>query len=314
MKDRSNWVFSEEVEYALKNRLPVVALESTLITHGLPTPYNFKTAIAAENAIRESGAIPATIAILNGSIKIGLNLSELEQLASFGDVKKASLHNIGKIIANSENASTTVAATTFFAHKAQIAIFATGGLGGIHHGNSGDISADLTALATTPIAVICSGIKAILNMPRTVEVLETLGVPTIGYRTNAFSEFWSLGTELPISTRADKPIEIAKIIHTHWKTGLKTGVVVTVPVPNQVAINSKTIKSAVKKGLKSAKKAGVKGNKVTPFLLGQIAKETNGASLEANTALIVNNAQIAGQIANALAGEEFKTDSDRTTN
>ena len=292
---------AEKVAEALDDGRPVVALESTLVSHGLPRPLNLETATKAEAAVREAGAVPATVAVLDGSIKVGLSSGQLERLASADGVVKVSLRDIGQVLAGRTTGATTVAATMFVAHRAGIPVFATGGIGGVHRGHDGDVSADLTALATIPVAVVCAGAKAILDVPRTVEALETLGVPTVGYCTDAFCEFWSPGRDLPVGARADHPAGVAAILNAHWSTGLTSGVVVTVPVPAGQAVDRSIIERAVADGLAAASKAGVRGSALTPFLLNQVAEATTGASLKANVALIVNNARVAGEVAAALA-------------
>lgn len=291
---------SEEVTEALADGQPVVALESTLITHGLPRPHNLETAVAAEAAVRQTQAIPATVAILDGSIRVGLSTRQLEQLASANSVAKTSLRDIGRVLAGGTIGATTVATTMFVAHRAGISVFATGGIGGVHRDQVGDVSADLTALATIPVAVVCAGAKAILDVPRTVEALETLGVPTIGYRTDTFCEFWSPGRDLPVGARVNDPAGVAAILNSHWSAGLTSGVVIAVPVPDEKAIDRSIIEQAVADGLSTAVAAGVRGSAVTPFLLNKVAEATNGASLVANMALIVNNAEVAGEVATAL--------------
>ena len=292
---------AEEVADALDDGRPVVALESTLVAHGLPRPLNLETAAKAEAAVRESGAVPATVAILDGSIQVGLSIVELERLTSVDEVAKVSLHDIGRVLAGRTTGATTVATTMFAAHRAGISVFATGGIGGIHRGDGNDVSADLTALATIPVAVVCAGAKAILDIPRTVESLETLGVPTVGYCTDVFCEFWSAGQDLPVGVRVDDPSEVAAILHAHWSAGLTSGLVVTVPVPTEQAVDRSIIEQAVATGLNAASEKKVRGSALTPFLLNQVAEVTGGASLEANVALIINNARVAGAIATAFS-------------
>jgi pseudouridine-5'-phosphate glycosidase len=289
-----------EVADALAENRPVVALESTLISHGLPSPRNLETATAAEAALRGVGAVPATVAIIDGTIQVGLTTSELERLASADEVAKVSLRDVSRVLAKVGTGTTTVATTMFAAHRVGIGVFATGGIGGVHRGGHGDISADLTALATIPVAVVCAGAKAILDLPRTVETLETLGVPTVGYKTDAFCEFWSPGNDLPVSVRVDDPAGAAAILKAHWSAGFSSGVLITVPVPVADAVDRAVVERAVSNGLVAATEAGVRGNALTPFLLDHVAGSTEGATLEANIALIVNNARVAGQVAGAL--------------
>ena len=291
---------TEEVADALDDGRPVVALESTLLAHGLPRPLNIETATKAEAAVREAGAVPATVAILDGSIQVGLSTVELEHLASADGVAKVSLQDVGRVLAGRTTGATTVATTMFAAHRAGISVFATGGIGGVHRGDGSDVSADLTALATIPVAVVCAGAKAILDVPRTVEALETLGIPTVGYRTDTFCEFWSPGLDLPVGVRVDHPAGVAAILGAHWTAGLTSGVVVTVPVPSEHAVDRSIIEQAVSDGLAAVNKAGVRGSALTPFLLNQVAEATAGASLEANVALSLNNARGAGEVAAVL--------------
>lgn len=292
---------AEDVANALEIGRPVVALESTLVAHGLPRPLNLETATKAEAAVREVGAVPATVAVLDGSIQVGLSTGEMEHLASADGVAKVSLRDVGRTLAGRITGATTVATTMFAAHQAGISVFATGGIGGVHRGDDGDVSADLTALATIPVAVVCAGAKAILDIPRTVESLETLGVPTVGYCTDVFCEFWSAGQDLPVGVRVDDPSEVAAILHAHWSAGLTSGLVITVPVPTEQAVDRSIIEQAVATGLNAAREGRVQGSALTPFLLNQVAEATGGASLEANVALIINNARVAGAIATAFS-------------
>jgi pseudouridine-5'-phosphate glycosidase len=289
--------FSDEVAESLNAGAPVVALESTIIAHGLPHPRNLETAHAIEEAVRSGGAVPATVALLDGALRVGLDSADLHRLATSDDVEKVSLRDIGWVLATRRQGATTVAATMFAAHRAGISVFATGGIGGVHRGESGDVSADLTALGTIPVAVVCAGAKAILDIPRTLEHLETLGVPVIGQGTDVFPEFWTRGTDLPVTVRADDTSETASILEAHWSTGPTSGAVVAVPVPAEDEADPDVVEEAVSLGLAEAAARGVSGSAVTPFLLAHVAEATTGASINANVALVLNNAATAARIA-----------------
>ncbi|HJO79317.1 MAG TPA: pseudouridine-5'-phosphate glycosidase [Acidimicrobiales bacterium] len=289
--------FGDEVAEALNAGAPVVALESTIIAHGLPRPRNLKTAHAIEGAIRAGGAVPATVALLDGAIHVGLDGADLASIATSDDVVKVSLRDMGWVLAAGRPGATTVAATMLVAHRAGISVFATGGIGGVHRGDSGDVSADLTALGTIPVAVVCAGVKAILDIPRTLEYLETLGVPVIGQGTDVFPEFWTRGTNLSTTTRSDDAAKTASILKAHWSTGLTSGVVVAVPVPAEHEADPRVIHKAIKLGLQEAAIGEVSGNAITPFLLAHIAESTTGASIDTNVALVLNNASTAARIA-----------------
>ncbi|MEC9427612.1 MAG: pseudouridine-5'-phosphate glycosidase [Actinomycetota bacterium] len=291
---------SDEVSTALANGRAVVALESTIVSHGLPSPRNVETALACAANVRAAGAVPATVAVIDGSLRVGLSVDEIERLGS-GEAEKASLRDLGYLLAEGRTGSTTVAATLFASHRAGIRLFATGGIGGVHRGNDRDISADLNALATLPVAVVCAGVKAVLDLPRTVEALETLGVPVVGQGTNVMPEFWTRGGDLPVSVRSDHPATTAGILHAHWGCGLLSGVVVANPIPVADEADPQTITAAIVGGLAAADAAGVRGRDVTPFLLAHIGETTRGVSLEANVALVEHNATVAAEIATVLA-------------
>jgi len=301
-------VVASDVTDALTAGGAVVALETTIISHGMPYPQNLETAQACEMAIRGAGAVPATVAILDGTIRVGLAAADLERLASgvdrTGPIAKVSLRDLGGVLAEGRTGATTVAATMFAAAQAGIRVFATGGIGGVHRsgqtGSSHDVSADLTALATIPVAVVCSGAKAVLDLRRTVEALETLGVPVVGQGTDALPEFWTRGGDLPVSVRSDDPASTAAILSAHWGCGLTSGVVVANPIPIADEADPVAITAAIEGGLAAATAAGVTGRDVTPFLLAHVAAATGGASLEANVALVVHNAATAGAISLAL--------------
>jgi len=289
-----------EVREALERGFPVVALESTLISHGLPYPTNLETACRLEQVVREGGAVPATIAIVKGRIRVGLGKEELEHLARGKGIRKVSRRDLSIVVARGMDGATTVAATMFVAASVGIRVFATGGIGGVHRGHPFDVSADLAELARTPVAVVCAGAKAILDLPLTLEWLETHGVPVIGYGTDEFPAFYSRSSGLPVDERVDGPEEAAAIIRAHWKLGFG-GVVVAVPVPAEAEVPSPQVEEAIEVALKRAEEQGIRGKALTPFLLAELARLTKGASLRANRALLENNAAVAASIARALA-------------
>jgi len=297
---------SGEVSVAIRANRPVVALESTLIAHGLPFPVNVETALAAEAAIRDVGAIPATIAILEGRPTIGLTTSQIQELAQSSNVLKVSRRDLGYAIANRRTAATTVAATMALAHMAGIRVFATGGIGGVHPDPIApfDISADLLELARTPVLVVCAGAKNILDLPKTLEVLETQGVPVVGYRTNDFPAFYLRSSGLTLSARAESPHEVAAIFKAHWEFGGGSGMVLAQPITENVALNREFFDTALKQAELLAAQAGIHGPALTPFLLARLAELTSGASLVANQALITANARLAAEIAVALKTDD----------
>ncbi|MBP9095259.1 MAG: pseudouridine-5'-phosphate glycosidase [Ignavibacteria bacterium] len=293
---------SDEVQDALNNNKPVVALESTIISHGMPYPQNYETAKQVENTVRENGAVPATIAILNGIIKIGLGEDDLQILSNSGDILKASRRDIPVIVSEKLNAATTVSATMICAALAGLKIFATGGIGGVHrNGNeSFDISADLTELAQTNIAVVSAGVKSILDIGLTLEYLETLGVPVIGYGTDEFPAFYTRQSGFKVNYKLDTPEQIGSMIKTKWELGLNGGVIVANPIPEEFSMDKTKIDNAIEVALKNADKKGIKGKDVTPFLLGEIKNITGGTSLNSNIKLVLNNAKLAAQISASL--------------
>ncbi len=297
----SGLILAPSVETALRERVPVVALESTLIAHGLPFPESLDTALAMEQNIRAEGAVPATIGIIKGQLRVGLSSSDLELLATNPSVRKISRRDLAIAVAAQMHGATTVAATMYVAFLAGIRVFATGGIGGVHRGNPFDISADLPELATTPMAVVSSGAKAILDLPATREWLETHGVPVLGYGTDEFPAFFSRGSGLPVDQRVDAPGETAQIIKAHWDLGLRSGVLVGVPVPEAEAVDPQTVEQAIAKAMAEAEKKGLTGKGLTPFLLDHISESTGQKSLRANIALLKNNAAVAARIATALA-------------
>jgi pseudouridylate synthase len=280
-----------------------VALESTVIAHGLPRPWNLENARACERAVRASGAEPATVAVVGGNARVGLAEAELVELASRDDVAKVSLQNLGAVAARGEWGATTVAATLHLSARAGVRVFATGGIGGVHRGAelSFDLSADLLALSRTPVVTVCAGAKSILDLPKTLEALETLGVPVVGYGTNELPAFYSRSSGLRLGIRADSPDDVAAIAAAHWSLGLSSAVLVTVPCPEEAAIPADEIERAIDDALRGAATDGVRGAALTPYLLSHVAAATAGRSLKANLALLENNARVAGGIAVALA-------------
>lgn len=292
--------FSPEVSAALSAGRPVVALESTVISHGLPRPQNLQLAQRMEAIIREHGVTPATIAILGGQVKIGLTDDELRYLANADGVVKVSRRDYPIVAAKRLDGATTVAGTMIAAAWAGIKVFATGGIGGVHRGDRTDVSADLPELARTSAAVVCSGAKSILDLPATLEWLETAGVPVIGFKTDEFPAFYARSSGLRLETRADSAAEAAAMIRTKWAMGLEGGVLIVNPIPAEAAILNREIDNVIAHALGEAEVQGVKGKAVTPFLLSRVAEMTGGASLHANLALLENNAKVAAEIAVSL--------------
>jgi pseudouridylate synthase len=288
-----------EVAKALKAGSPVVALESTVISHGLPRPHNLTAARKVEAAVRAHGAIPATVGLIEGKLVVGLSATEIERLASEDGVMKVSRRDIGATIAKKVLGATTVAGTMFIAAQAGIRLFSTGGIGGVHRDSekSFDISNDLSELGHTPVAVICAGAKIILDLPRTLEVLETLGVPVIGYKTSEFPAFYSEESGLRLECRASGPEETAEIMSAHWGTGSNSGIVVANPPPKESAMPRAEIEKMLEDALELAKKENVRGKAVTPFLLSHLGGQGGGQTLATNIALLVRNAEVAAQIA-----------------
>jgi pseudouridine-5'-phosphate glycosidase len=292
-----------EVDLALRTGRPVVALESTLVAHGLPWPQNLETALAAESAVREEGAVPATVAVVAGKPTVGLDSGQIEELARAKDVLKASRRDLSVAVAQGRTAATTVAATMHLAHLTGITVFATGGIGGVHRTESGapfDVSADLTELARTPVLVVCAGAKSILDLPRTLELLETLGVPVVGYGTDDFPAFYVRSHGLRVSARADTPAGAAALFAAHRRLG-GAGAVLAQPLPDEQAIPADEFATAMTTAESAARTAGMYGTALTPFLLAQLAELTQGRTLTANQALVVANARLAARVAVELA-------------
>jgi len=291
---------STEVAEALAGGRPVVALESTIIAHGMPYPQNLETALRMENVVRESGATPATIAILNGKICVGLEPADLEYLAKTGrQIPKASRRDLPFMLSQGADGATTVASTMIAANLAGIRIFATGGIGGVHRGaaQSMDISADLQELARTNVAVVCAGAKSILDIGLTLEYLETQGVPVFGFQTAEFPAFYTRSSGFRVDYQVDTPEMLAKMLHAKWEIGLQGGVVIANPIPEHVEANGLEIERATVKALQEADEQGVRGKAITPFLLARIAALTTGKSLHANIELALNNARLGAELA-----------------
>ena len=291
---------SPEVAEALNNGKPVVALESTIISHGMPYPRNVKTALLVEQTIRENGAVPATIAIIGGRLKAGLSEAEIEYLGKSGrNVAKASRRDLAALVARKADGATTVTTTMMIAHMAGIGIFATGGIGGVHRGaeTSMDISADLEELGNTPVMVICAGAKSILDLGLTLEYLETKGVPVIGYGTNELPAFYTRHSGFGVDYRADSPAELAAMFTAQRELGLKGGMLVTNPIPEEYSMDKAVIDAAIEQALKEAEEAGIKGKETTPFLLAKVVELTGGDSLDSNIQLVLNNARLAAKTA-----------------
>ncbi len=295
---------SPEVAAALRDKKAVVALESTIISHGMPYPQNVETALRVEEAVRRSGAVPATVAVLGGRLRAGLEKSQIEALGRAGlSVAKASRRDLPRLVARGGDGATTVAATMIVAALAGIRVFATGGIGGVHRGaeHSWDVSADLEELAATSVAVVCAGAKAILDLSKTLEYLETKGVPVVGYGTDELPAFYTSSSGLHLEERADRPEEIARLMKAKWDLGLDGGIVVANPVPQRYSMDRLRIDTAIGQALGAAEAAHIRGKEVTPFLLAKVKELTGGDSLEANIALVLNNAELAAGIAVAFA-------------
>ncbi|MFW5711955.1 MAG: pseudouridine-5'-phosphate glycosidase [bacterium] len=295
--------YSNEVARAFSRGQAVVALESTIISHGMPYPENISTAQSLEDTIRQAGAAPATIAVLDGRIKIGLSKQQIEFLGQADNIKKASRRDLPVIIAEGAHAATTVAATMIAASMAGIRVFATGGIGGVHRGaeTTFDISADLQELARTDVAVVCAGAKAILDLQLTLEYLETLGVPVLGYGTDELPAFYSRSSGLKVDSRVDTPQQVAAVLAAKWTCGLHGGVLITNPIPEEFSMQKEKIDNAIEVALAEARRIGISGKELTPFLLEKIKALTGGESLSANIELVKNNAALAAGIAVAYA-------------
>ena len=297
---------ADEVRAALADGRPIVALESTLISHGLPRPRNLDAARRLEAVVRAGGAVPATIGVIDGRPAVGLSADELELLASAPDVRKCSRRDLPVVMARGEHGATTVAGTLALMGLAGLRVLATGGLGGVHRGaeETFDVSADLPELARTRAVVVCAGAKALLDLPRTVEVLETLGVPVLGWRTDELPAFYAGRSGLPVVARVESAREAVAIARAAWESDLARGLLLGVPPPPESTVDADALERAMATALDAAKQAGVTGPRTTPFLLDAVARATGGESLEANIALLENNARIGAEIAAALGASD----------
>jgi pseudouridine-5'-phosphate glycosidase len=289
-----------EIESALAAHRAVVALESTVIAHGLPRPRNLETAQRVEQIVRERGATPATIAVLNGKLCVGLNQQQIEQVASRDDIKKLSTRDLAIAVARSWNGATTVAATMWIAQRAGIKVFATGGIGGVHRGSLPDVSADLPELSRAPMIVVCSGAKIVLDLPATREWLETYGITVVGYGCDEMPAFYSRQSALTVDVRCDSPEEVVQLFKTQRELGSAGALLVTVPVPVEAEVPQDTLNKILDESLRDAEASHITGRELTPFLLARMVERSEGATLRANIALLENNARVAAQIAGAL--------------
>ncbi len=293
---------SKEVQNALDNNLPIVALESTIISHGMPYPKNLQTALECEQIVRDNGCVPATIAIIKGKLCIGLEKEDLEYLAFTGlKVTKTSRRDIPVVVSKGIDGATTVSATMYIASLVGIKVFATGGIGGVHRGAelSMDISADLDEFAKTSVAVVCAGAKAILDLPKTLEYLETKGVPVLGYQTEILPAFYTRKSNCFVDYKMDTPEEIARMLKTKWDLGLDGGVLITNPIPEEYSLDEQVMNEAINEAIASANQEGLSGKNITPYLLDKIQKITEGSSLESNIKLVHNNCKLASLICKA---------------
>ena len=290
---------SPEILHAIKKKLPIVALESTIISHGMPYPKNIETAIMVEETVRANDAIPATIAIIKGRIKVGLTRDEIDFLATNDEVQKVSRRDLAVAVAQKTSGSTTVASTMIIASLAKIAVFATGGIGGVHRGaeNTLDVSADLEELSKTNVCVVCAGAKAILDIGLTLEYLETKGVPVIGYKTSDLPAFYSTKSGFKVDYRIDTAADIAQILKTKWDLSIDGGVLVTIPIPEEFELTLDVMNKAINEAITQADSENIIGKDITPYLLSKVNELTHGESLEANMKLIKNNAALAAKIA-----------------
>ena len=296
-----SYQLSPEVIQARRLNLPLVALESAVITHGLPRPTNLELAMSVEDEIRAYHAVPATIALIAGKICVGLDHASLERLSNERDARKVSRRDFATTLAANASGGTTVAGTLVAARAVGIRVFSTGGIGGVHRQAPFDISADLIELSRSPLVVVCAGAKAILDLPNTLEYLETMAVPVVGYQTDEFPAFYSRSSGLKLTASADTPAQIATIARIHWSLGLESAILVVLPLPEEVALPRDAVEKMIEQALSEAQKKGIHGQAVTPFLLSRVSELSGGASLHANLELLRNNARLAAQIAVELA-------------
>lgn len=301
MLDKNLLQLSEEVEAAVREGRAVVALESTVISHGLPRPQNLETARRLEQVVREGGAVPATVAVLGGRLCVGLDAAQLARLAEGEGVRKVSRRDLAPAVARGEDGATTVAGTLWIASRAGLRVFATGGIGGVHRGQLPDVSADLPELERTPMTVVCSGAKSVLDLPATREWLETHGVVVVGYGCDEMPAFYTRRSGLAADVRADTAEEVARVVRARDRLGLEAALVVTVPVPEEFEVGEDVMKESLEEALSVATSRGVTGRELTPFLLTHMARRSGGATLRANLALLENNARVAAGIALAIS-------------
>ena len=304
--DHKSIVHSNEIKTGIQTGKPIVALESTVLTHGLPIPQNLKLARDMESAVREESATPATIGFLDGYLHIGMNDAELEKLSHAKEPYKVGPRDFASVITNEACGGTTVAGTMLACKHANLKVFATGGIGGVHRDAPFDISADLQALASIPMIVVCAGAKAILDLPATLEYLETMSVPVVGYGTDEFPAFYSRKSGLDVSVRLDTPQAIVDFARAHWDAGLHSAVLVTNPVPETESISKSEMEPYIEQANREAREQGIHGKALTPFLLPRISELTGGKSMRANLALLLNNARLAAQIAKVYYRSETR--------
>ncbi len=293
--------FSEEVRQALDNQQPIVGLETAVVTHGLPYPTNIELAQAMENLIREEGAVPATVGVLGGKAQVGMNLADIQLLAQDRDAIKVSRRDFSRAALKKLNGGTTVAGTITALHRAGIQVFATGGIGGVHRNAPNDISADLNTMAQTPVIVVCAGAKSILDLPATLETLETLSVPVVGYQTSTFPAFYARSSGLPVTAQVEDPEDAAVLARAHWEMGVNSAVLLAVPAPLEDALPDKAMQEAVDQALQDAGEHNIHGQEVTPFLLNRVSELTGKSSMKANLGLLLNNARVAARVAVELS-------------
>ena len=300
-----SFILSPEIIQAQRLGQPIVALETAVVTHGLPRPNNLLLGRELETIVRGQGVAAATVGLIDGKIHVGLSDAELVRLASEDGLRKISRRDFGIAMARKESGGTTVAGTLIAADAAGLRVFATGGIGGVHRAAPFDVSADLEELGRSPLVVVCAGAKAILDLPATLEVLETKGVPVIGYQTDEFPAFYSINSGLPVTARADSPSEVARIARSQWDAGIEAAVLVVVPPPAEFALPAAEVEQSIQQALGEASVAGIHGAAVTPFLLNRVNELSGGASMQANLAFLRNNARLAALISRELAGAKF---------
>lgn len=301
------FVIADKVKEAQWRKRPIVALETAVITHGLPAPHNLTVALNVEELIEQAGAVPATVGVIDGVVKVGLSEGEIEQLAEGEDLQKIGPRDFSRVLARKESGGTTVAGTLVALKQTDIMVFATGGIGGVHRGHPFDVSADIPTLGCNPAIVVCSGAKSILDLPATIEALETQGVPVVGYKCDDFPAFYARSSGLPVPTRVEEVDEVVEMAQGHWQMGLDSAVLMVVPTPEEDALDEEMVESAVEAALQAVEERGLSGAAVTPFLLSRVGEETEEKSLQANLSLLRNNALVAAEVAKAYhKGEKWE--------